>query len=206
MASALFCLSPAAFAVDVGVAGIFPGKALLVIDGGAPRIVPIGRPTPEGVTVTAIDGETVTIDAEGRRQRLRMGQSVVSQPSSSAAQEMTLAADARGHFLTLGAVNGQTIRFLVDTGATMISLGAGDASRIGIDWRKGQPGVVQTANGQARVWKVRLDTVRVGGITVHGVDGIVHESELPVALLGMSFLSRMEIRNTGDTMTLKKRY
>jgi aspartyl protease family protein len=85
-------------------------------------------------------------------------------------------------------------------------LGAGDASRLGIDWKKGQQGITQTANGQARAWKIRLDTVRVGDITLHGVDGMVHESDMPIVLLGMSFLSRMDIRNEGTTMMLKKRY
>lgn len=206
MVAAMLCLPLAAFAADVGVAGVFPGKALLVIDGGAPRLVAIGQRTAEGVRVLAIDGETVVLDVNGQKRQLRMGQSVVSQPAAGAAQEVKLAADARGHFVTQGAINGQVVRFLVDTGATMVSLGAADATRIGIDWRQGQPGVAQTANGQARAWKVRLDTVRVGEIVVHGVDGIVHEADLPVALLGMSFLSRMEIRNEGSTMTLKKKF
>lgn len=206
MAPVILCLSLAAYAADVGVAGIFPGKALLVIDGGAPRLVAVGQKTAEGVRVVAIEGESVTLDVNGQKRLLRMGQSVVSQQSAGDAAEVKLAADARGHFVTQGAVNGQVVRFLVDTGATMVSLGAADATRIGIDWRKGQPGVAQTANGQARAWKVRLDTVRIGEIVVHGVDGIVHEADLPVALLGMSFLSRMDIRNEGSTMTLKKKY
>lgn len=206
MAPVMLCLSLAAAAADVGVAGIFPGKALLVIDGGAPRLVAVGQKTAEGVRVVAIEGESVTLDVNGQKRLLRMGQSVVSQQSAGDAAEVKLAADARGHFVTQGAVNGQVVRFLVDTGATMVSLGAADATRIGIDWRKGQPGVAQTANGQARAWKVRLDTVRIGEIVVHGVDGIVHEADLPVALLGMSFLSRMDIRNEGSTMTLKKKY
>lgn len=206
MVLAMLCLPPAAFATDVGVAGIFPGKALLVIDGGTPRLVAIGQRTAEGVRVEAIDGESVAIDVDGQKRRLRMGQSVVSQKASSDVQEVKLAADARGHFVTQGAVNGQVVRFLVDTGATMVSLGAADATRIGIDWRQGQPGMAQTANGPARAWKVRLDSVRVGDIVVYGVDGIVHETDLPVALLGMSFLSRMEIRNEGSLMTLKKKF
>jgi aspartyl protease family protein len=206
MALVLTCLSASVSAADVGVAGTFPGRALLVIDGGAPRIVPVGQRTPEGVRVLAIEGESVTLEIDGRKRVLRMGQSVVSQPAADEGRALTLAADARGHFVAQGAVNGQVIRFLVDTGASLVSIGASDASRIGIDWRRGEPGAVQTANGVGRVWKVRLDTVRIGDITVHGVDGIVHETDLPVALLGMSFLSRMEIRNEGTTMTLKKKY
>lgn len=207
MTLVLLCLSPLALAgAEVGVAGIFPGKALLIIDGGSPRAVAVGTRTPEGVRVVAIDGETVTLEVDGQKRAVRVGQNVVSQKTSDDRQETTLAADSRGHFYVLGAVNGKTMRFLVDTGASMVSMGAGDASRIGIDWKKGQPGVTQTANGQARAWKVRLDTVRIGDITLHGVDGLVHETDMPMALLGMSFLSRMDIRNEGSTMTLKKRF
>ncbi len=207
MVLALLCLSPPVFAgADVGVAGIFPGKALLIIDGGAPRAVAIGATTPEGVKVLAIDGEMVTLSVDGQKRSVRVGQHSMSQKTSDERQQTVLSADARGHFYALGTVNGKSVRFLVDTGATMVSLGAGDASRIGVDWRKGQPGMTQTANGQARVWKVRLETVRIGDITLHGVDGLVHETDMPIALLGMSFLSRMDIRNEGSTMTLKKRF
>ncbi|MBK8523104.1 MAG: TIGR02281 family clan AA aspartic protease [Betaproteobacteria bacterium] len=206
-ALAIVCLSfPALVAAEVGVAGVFPGKALLVVDGGAPQAVAIGTTTPEGVKVLAIDGEVVTLRVSGEKRTLRVGQHVVSQKTQDGRQETTLAADSRGHFYAGGSVNGRSVRFLVDTGATMVSLGAGDASRVGIDWGKGQPGLSQTANGQARVWKVRFDTVRVGEVTLHGVDGLVHEGDMPVALLGMSFLSRMEIRNEGSHMTLKKRF
>jgi len=207
IAVALLCLSvPHALAAGVAVAGVFPGKALLVIDGGSPKLVAIGQTTAEGVRVVAIDGEAVTLEIEGKRRVLRMGQNVVSQKGTDGPQEAKLVADSRGHYQVQGAINGQSVRFLVDTGATMVSLGASDASRIGIDWRKGQPGMAQTANGMARAWKVRLDNVRVGDITLNGVDGLVHESDMPIALLGMSFLSRTEMRNEGSTMTLKKRF
>lgn len=207
MVPVLFCLSAfPAEAADIGVAGIFPGKALLVIDGSAPRFVAVGQKTDEGVRLLAIDGESVTLEINGQRRVVRMGQTVVSQKSDGGPQEITLAADAQGHYLTQGTINGKSIRFVVDTGATMVSLGRSDAERIGLDRRRGQSGTVQTANGQARAWKIRLDTVRIGDITVHGVDGIVHQSDLPVALLGMSFLSRMEIRNDGSKMTLKKKF
>ena len=88
----------------------------------------------------------------------------------------------------------------------MISLGAGDARRIGIDTSRGQKAMTNTANGQAMVTKVQLDNVRIGDVTLHGVDALVHQGELPVALLGMSFLNRMEMQRDGSTMTLKKRF
>ena len=76
-----------------------------------------------------------------------------------------MTADNQGHFYVTGSVNGATVRFLVDTGATMVSLGASDARRIGLDFNRGQKGMTQTANGQSVVSKVQLDTVRIGDVT-----------------------------------------
>ena len=193
-------------AADVGLAGLFPGKVLLTINGGTPRIVPVGAQTGEGVRVVSVEGDTATLEIDGKRRTLRVGQNVASQASTGGPQSAVLTADGRGHFLTTGVVNGTSIRFLVDTGASMISLGAGDARRIGIDPGKGEPGIVNTANGQARVSRVKLDSVRVGDIVLNNVDATVHQHDLPFALLGMSFLNRMEMQRDGDTMTLKKRY
>ncbi|WP_246167874.1 retropepsin-like aspartic protease family protein [Propionivibrio limicola] len=193
-------------AVDVGLAGLFPGKALLTINGGAPRIVPLGNKTEEGVKVVSIEGETATLEVEGKRRLLRVGQNVAAQASGGGPQTVVLTADGQGHFLTTGNINGSTIRFVVDTGASMISIGAGDARRIGLNPAKGEIGYSQTANGLTQVSRVKLDTVRVGEVVMHNVDALVHQQDMPFVLLGMSFLNRMEMQRTGDTMTLKKRY
>ena len=205
----LICLCLAALpahGADVGLAGLFPGKALLTIDGGSPRTVAIGVRTAEGVTVLAVEGETATLDVDGRKRVLRVGQNVAVQPSGGAQATATLTADAAGHFVTTGTINGTSVRFIVDTGASLVSLGASEARRLGIDASRGQPGMAATANGQAVVSRVKLDTVRVGEIVLNNVDAMVHQQDMPIALLGMSFLNRMEMQRNGETMTLKKRY
>lgn len=193
-------------AADVGLAGLFPGKALLTINGGAPRIVAVGVMSDDGVRLVAVDRETATLEVDGKKRILRVGQNLAVQPSGSGPARAVLTADSSGHFLTTGNINGMSVRFLVDTGASMISLGASDASRIGIDASKGQRVTANTANGQTQVSRVKLDTVRVGEIVLNNVDALVHQQDLPVVLLGMSFLNRMEMQRDGDTMTLKKRY
>jgi aspartyl protease family protein len=193
-------------AVDVGLAGVFPGKALLTIDRGPPRTVAVGSKTSEGVTVVFVDRESATIETNGKRRILRVGQNVSSPPSGQADTRATLTADGSGHFVTTGTINGTTVRFLVDTGATMVSLGAGEARRIGIDASQGQSALVSTANGQTMAARVKLDTVRVGEIVLNNVDALVHPQDMPFALLGMSFLNRMEMQRDGQTMILRKRY
>jgi aspartyl protease family protein len=190
---------------DVGLAGLFPGKALLTINGGAPRIVAVGTTTGEGVKVVSIEGETATIEIDGKKRVLRVGQNVAAQASGAGPARVILTADSRGHFLANGSINGTSVRFMVDTGASLVSIGAGDARRMGIDPSKGVRGVSNTANGRVVVSLVKLNSVRIGDIELHNVDGSVHQNDMP-ALLGMSFLNRMEMQRNGDSMTLIKRY
>ena len=65
---------------------------------------------------------------------------------------------------------------------------------------------METANGSVFAYRLKLDTVRVGGVAVHNVDAVITEgNSLPIALLGMSFLSRTDIRRDGTNVTLTKR-
>jgi aspartyl protease family protein len=205
-AAALAAALPAA-ATEVTVIGLFPGKAVVVIDRGAPRTLAAGQRTPEGVVLVSADSRSATLEIDGRRQVLEMGQHAESPSLTGALPSVTLAADANGHFVAEGQVNGSRVRFIVDTGATLVTLPAAQAQRIGIDYRRGQPLVSQTANGRVVVWRVRLETVTIGGMTIRDVDAVVNESPgLDVALLGMSYLNRTEMRREGANLTLVKRY
>lgn len=195
-----------ATAADVAVVGLFPGKAVLVVNGAAPRTIGIGARTPEGVRLVAIDGDYATVDIDGKRHRLGIGDQAVSQGGAEGGGAITLTADARGHFVTGGTVNGATVRFLVDTGATMVSLGASDAARAGVDFRRGEPVTTMTANGPAQAYKTRISSLKIGEIAISDVEALVHAHDMPVALLGMTFLNRMEMRRDGQTMTLRRRY
>jgi aspartyl protease family protein len=199
-------LIAAAAAADVAVVGLFPGKAVLVVNGAAPRTIGIGGRTPEGVRLLLIDGDFATVEIDGKRHRLGIGDQAVSQGGPEGGGAVTLTADGRGHFVTGGIVNGASVRFLVDTGATMVSLGASDAARAGVDFRRGEPVMTMTANGPAQAFKTRISSLKIGEIAVADVEALVHAYDMPVALLGMSFLNRMEMRRDGQTMTLRRRY
>lgn len=210
--AALYCslgLAGQALAADIALVGLSRDRAVVSVDGGAPRTLSLGGPALQGVRLIGVEEGAALVESEGKRQRLRLGESVYSSSGPSGGSgggEITLAADGGGQFLTQGSINGASMRFLVDTGATFVSLGAKDAIRAGIDYRRGQPGVSETANGQARVWRVKLDKVTVGSITLTNVDALVHGSDMSVALLGMSFLNRMEMKRDGQSMTLTKRF
>lgn len=194
----------AAQAVNVGLAGLLGSKAILVIDGGSPRTLAVGQEY-AGVKLLAVQGDSVQVDIEGKRRNLRVGQNAVGEASSGNAP-VVLTSDGQGHFQAMGSINGVSMRFLVDTGATAISIGAADARRLGLDLSKAQRGISQTANGQTVVHRIKLNTVKIGDIVLHNVDGVVHGKDMPFALLGMSFLNRTDMQRQGDTLTLKKRF
>jgi aspartyl protease family protein len=158
------------------------------------------------VTLIAADSDRVSLDVDGDRRSLGMGQSFTGGAQSGARQSVALTADARGHFAANGSLNGYPVRFLVDTGATSIAINAAEAQRLGLDYRAGQAARVSTAAGVVPAWRVTFNTVKVGGISVDQVDGLVVESGLDVPLLGMSFLNRMDMKRDGQTMTLTRRY
>ena len=207
VASLLSLLAAAGWTAEVRVIGLFPGKAVVVIDGGAPRVLSAGQKPVEGVTLISTDRESATLLIDGEKKTLGIGQHQPGPAPVSSTQSATLTADARGHFVVDGQINGKAVRFLVDTGATSISLSLADASRLGIDYRKGQPGLMGTANGTVVAYRVKLDTVRVGDIIVNNIDAAVVEgNHMPFALLGMSFLNRMEMKREGQTMVLIRRF
>jgi len=196
----------AAFAAEVALIGVFGDKAaVLAFDGGDPKTVKVGQ-TWNGVSVLSVEKDRATVEFEGRKRVLVQGQHYRSAAARSDRELVTLAADSRGHFVTDGAVNGSSVRFLVDTGATSIVLPARDAERLGIDYRKGRRAITQTANGPVGVYRVNLTTVRLGDIELQAVDAVVIEQGLDIALLGMSFLNRVEMKRDGATMTLIRRF
>lgn len=204
---ALVCVMgcPPALPAEVGLAGILGSRAMLVIDGGAPKAVRVGESVGD-IRLLDIQGEQVTVEIGGKRRLLRIGQYAEGSVSADGGGKVVLTADGQGHFVTTGTINGTSVRFLVDTGASMISLGASDARRIGLDPGRGEKALSNTANGQVVVSRVQLAAVRVGEITLSNVDALIHQAEMPVALLGMSFLNRMEMQRDGSTMILKKRF
>jgi aspartyl protease family protein len=191
---------------ELDVVGLSQGRAVIVGPNGRPKVYRDGDTLPNGARLVRATSESALVELNGKRSTLRIGTHVSTATPASSGGRVTLTADARGHFETIGTINGASVRFLVDTGASMISMGIDDARRVGIDYLKGQKGFSNTANGVAPVYRVKLDTVKVGEITLNGVDGLVHESSMPFVLLGMSFLNRLEMNRQGDSLTLVKRF
>lgn len=204
-----FLLAPQlAGAADINVVALTSGKAVVVIDGGAPRTLTVGQTTPEKIKLISATSEAAVIEVAGKRQTLTMGQSISVGGAASSSQRATLTADAKGHFFTTAAVNGISLKFIVDTGASVVTISSEDAKRAGVLYLSGQRSLLQTANGVAPAYRVTLDTVKLGDIMLNNVDGVVVAGNAlgGVGLLGLSFLNRIEMRREGDQMTLTRRY
>ncbi len=201
----LLAMTPA-FATSVNVVGLFPGKAVVVINGASPRTMSVGQRSSEGILLVSTDAKSATFEIDGKRRNLEIGEPFSSSAPGGSGQSVTLAPDTRGHYVIMGSVNGGTVRFLVDTGASLVVLPAADARRLGIDYKQGKLGYANSANGVVAGYLIKLDSVQVGDIVINQVDASVQESGLNIALLGMAFLNRTEMRREGMNMTLTKRF
>lgn len=199
-------LSTAAGAADVALIGLMGDKAaVLAVNGGEPKAVKVGQKW-SGVTVLSVERDQATVEVDGQLRVLKIGQHYRAAGAPPTRQSVTLAADTRGHFFAEGAINGNPVRFLVDTGATAVALPASEAVRLGIDYRKGERGLSNTANGVVPYYRIRLDSVTLGPIELTGVEAGVVEGGLNMVLLGMSFLNRVEMKRDGQLMTLTRRF
>ena len=192
----------------VALSGILGTKALLVIDGSAPKLLAPGD-SHRGVKVVSAQGDSATIDIAGQRQTLRVGGAPVSvgQPIATPnGARIVLSADSGGHFMSQGHINSRPVQFLVDTGATAIGISVADAERIGLEYKKGEPVNVGTANGVARGWRIRLASVRLNDVEVREVEAVVTPNTMPFVLLGNSYLSRFQMTRNNEQMVLEKRF
>jgi aspartyl protease family protein len=196
-----------AHATDVNLVGLADRTAILVIDGGKPRLLRVGQ-TRAGVRLISVRSDDATVRVDGEQRELPLGGLFYSSPlKSSTPVSLTLVPDSRGHYISPGSINGSNVRFMVDTGATMVSMDASQAKRAGINYLAGQKAVATTANGPVQVYLVKLDTVQVGDILLRDIGGVVHvSSELSVVLLGMSFLTRLDMFQENENLTLKQRF
>lgn len=194
------------FGTAINVVGLFPGKALVSIEGGPPRTLNAGQRTAEGILLVAVASDAATFEIDGQRRVLRIGQAYRSTGSSGDSNTVVLAPDTRGQYVTLGAINGKSVRFVVDTGATMVALGTTLANQLGIKYRHGRPVSVSTANGNVGAYVIMLDTVRVGGITLDKVEAAVTDgmNDWDGVLLGMSFVGRLSLQRDGQTLRLSR--
>jgi aspartyl protease family protein len=193
-------------AADISLVALSNGKAMLVIDGKAPKMYAIGSSIDSTTKLIASTSNSATIEVEGKRQILYLGQGGMRSNNESKTASITLHANELGHFFTQGQINGgSSLRMIVDTGASFVAIPASEAIRLGIDYRKGLRARSNTANGIVPIYLIKLDSLKVGDIELFQVEASIHEGDLNICLLGMSFLKRLSMVREGQQMVLTKK-
>lgn len=197
---AMAAAAAASQATTVLLMSLGEGRAQLLVNGTAVRDLRVGQTSPEGVRLVSADRTKAVVEVDGRQLSLGLGGSTV------AAAELKV--DRSGHFVTTAYVNGVATQAVIDTGATSVALSSDEAARMSIRYA-GAPRVqISTAGGVKTAYRVNLASVRVGDITLHNVEALVMEGgreQLPITLIGMTFLNGVEMRRIGDTLTLTRR-
>jgi len=203
----LLLLSIPCMAVEkITVVGLFKDKAIVHID-GKQRILTIGKTSPEGVKLISANSREAVIEIDGNQETYTLGTHISGEFTAPASgTTVTIAPDSTGMYEVNGSINGFLVKFVVDTGATLISMNKHHANRIGLNYKmEGEESLSETASGYAKTYLVKLKEVRVGDIVLNDVQGAVHDGEFPsVILLGNSFLGRVNMMREDKILQLKK--
>ncbi|MCA9492158.1 MAG: retroviral-like aspartic protease family protein, partial [Myxococcales bacterium] len=137
----------AARGVDkVSVVGLFKDRAVLMIDGKR-RMLGVGERSPEGVALLGADSETAVLEIDGKRGRYRLGTHIGTGFRAPEQAALRIYPTATGMYEVTGSINGFPVPFIVDTGATLVSMSGREADRIGIPYRlEGTAAVSSTAS------------------------------------------------------------
>jgi aspartyl protease family protein len=196
----------AAQSVEVQVQALFTGKAVLMIDGQR-RVLGVGETSPEGVKLLKSDSNGATLEIDGVSKDYILDSSTSYSFKKQESVEEQLFSNERGMFLTIGTINGQTVRFLVDTGATTIAMNTTQAKKLGVRYRiEGEKTRISTASSFVNGYSVKLKSVSVGKIKLKNVEAMVIDGKHPgPILLGMSFLNKLKVEKVGNMMKIMQR-
>jgi len=193
-------------ASQVRVLALFPGKAMVSID-GTRRVLSAGDRSPEGVLLVSADPRQAVLEIDGERRTLALSDSVGGIYAQPSVREARIPRSNGGGYATVGSVNGHTVSFLVDTGASAVVLNEQEAQRLGLQFRlEGEKMGVTTASGDTMGYGVNLSSVRIGDIRLSNVRAIVLRGDYPrQALLGMTFLGQVDIEHQSGLMVLRSK-
>lgn len=203
----LFAAAMVQAAPQIRVVGLFANAALLNVDGQR-VMLKVGRVGPHGLELLAADSATALILVEGREQSFALERDYApggyAEPQK---QSVRLVRERDGHYHASGQINGRSLSFMLDTGATTIAISQAQADALGLDYKRGTRVRISTASGEGWAWSIQLDSVSVSGIRQTMVPALVVPGSYPSqALLGMSFLNRLHWREEQGVLVLEAKY
>ena len=202
------CPGMPAHAIDkIVILGLFKEKAIMEIDGKR-RTISSGETTPEGITLISANSDEARLEINGEINTYTLGTHIGSSyKAPTGMKTVTIAPDLHGMYHVNGQVNDFYMYFVVDTGATLITMNKFQAKRLGINYKlDGEESLTSTASGIEKIYMVVLDSVAVGDIKLTDVQAAVIDGNYPeVTLLGNSFLNRIDISREGKLLELQKK-
>lgn len=192
--------------LDIVVVGLFSDQAVVEIN-KKQRLLKIGKTSPEGVTLVSANSRRAVLEKDGVSKTYQLGTRISTDFSPPVEQTVVSLWPTNGMYMTPGSVNGYSVDFLVDTGASAIALNAATAQRLDLDYLSGKKVGVKTASGIEVAYHVMLDEVQIGEIKLYNIRAMVLDGEQPeIALLGMTFLSQLNMVRKDERMDLKKKF
>jgi aspartyl protease family protein len=195
-------------AEDIKLMGLFKDRAIIEVN-GVQRILAPGQATPDGVRLISANSREAVLEINGSRTSHQLGDHITTQFSAPAAgKTVTIAPDGQGMYLINGSINDFQVKFIVDTGASVIAMNKHQAKRLGLDFKlRGKQTLSSTASGLDKIYLVKLNRVTVGDIELRDIEGAVHDGDYPeLILLGNSFLSRVDMQREGQLLKLEQKY
>ncbi|MBI2792401.1 MAG: TIGR02281 family clan AA aspartic protease [Gammaproteobacteria bacterium] len=198
------CFWSLCFASEVRILGLFKDKVMIEIDGQT-HTLEVGKES-SGIRLISADSKGCVLEINGKEQEYTMGSHISIRFRPAEKPIVRIAQDNAGMYRTTGSINGVTVNFIIDTGASYVTMNVNQAKSLGIDYQS-KPVQVETAGGRAKAFLITLDQISIGDIRVFDVPAVVVDGSSPKeVLLGMSFLKRLEISDNHQLMELKQKY
>jgi aspartyl protease family protein len=192
-------------AAPVEVVALFKDRAVIRTSEGQ-VMLKVGNTSKFGVSLISADPHVAKVRYKGEVYELGLSTRVSGAFEGPETQSVRMNEDALGQYRMRGSIDGTFVNFLVDTGASVVAMSERHARMVNLDYRRAQKGTVQTAQGVARAYFLRLSEVTLGSITVNGVQATVIEGAYPTdVLLGMSFLNKLKMQNNDGVLVLSVR-
>jgi aspartyl protease family protein len=209
---ALSALCAQAFAMndaspsDIKVLGLFKNMAVLNINEHR-TVLRVGDKQHADMRLLAADSEKAVFEIKGKRIELSLSDnnSIQTELPTSGGHMAQLISNG-GLYSVTGSVNGQLADFVVDTGASYVTMSPQQAHLLHLDYSNAKTVMMSTANGKASAQVFKLKSIRIGEIELHDVDAaVMSDLSSSKLLLGMSFLSRVDMQHGTGLMVLKQR-
>ncbi|WP_417548757.1 TIGR02281 family clan AA aspartic protease [Methylophaga sp.] len=192
--------------LQILIMGLYRDHAVLEIN-QTQHFLSVGQRTPEGVTLISANSNQAILDIGGQRGVFELNNRVGGVYSAPAEMPIVSIWPTNGMYLASGSVNGFTVDFMVDTGASVIAVNGETAKRLGLNYLDATQIGVRTASGVELAYSIQLDSVQLGDISLENVAAVVIDGPEPQrALLGMSFLNSFDMERKGERLDLRRKF